>query len=334
MKYIGLTFSYLKKNFVLPLVAMLIPAIAACFLYTPYWEVSFVAGFDFQPYKTAGQTLVILFGDSWQYVWPVIIVAVLQVVGAAIIMSSLDRHFRTGMLSLKSPVRLINISIFPIAIGVIVMSVTAIILRLLLFGLVSLVQVILGAMSAAPGAALAVIAVVAIGLFVLHALLLLPMLMWAPIMFIYGYRFRDAAALSFKLISRKKLFWSLFLPMLICAGIQLLVGFLQVHAAIAYAVNFVVFLFTNVYTTVFTMIAFYDISGLDRRDVEPYKRAILQASPAPVPPVQPTDNEKAPPAEKKVKKPSGKPKTGQKPKKSSAKPKSGQKPKKEDSHVL
>ncbi len=259
---------------------MLIPAVAACFLYTPYWEVSFVAGFDFDPYKTAGQTLVILFGDSWQYVWPVIVVAVLQVFGAAIIMSSLDRHFRTGNLSLKSPVRLVNISVFPIAIGVTVMSLTAIILRLLLFGLVSLVQVIFGAMSAASGVALTVISVVAIGLFVLHALLLLPMLTWAPIMFIYGYKFRDAAAMSFKLIARKKLFWSLFLPMLVCAGVQLLVGFLQVHVAISYAVSFVVFLFTNVYITVYTMIVFYDVSGLDRRDIEPYKRALLQATPA------------------------------------------------------
>lgn len=316
------------------MVAMLIPSIVACFLYTPYWEVSFVAGFDFSPYKTAGQTLAILFGDSWQYAWPVILVAVLQVFGAAIIMSSLDRHFRTGMLSLKSPVRLINISIFPIAIGVIVMSVTAIILRFLLFGLVSLVQVILGAMSAAPGAALAVIAAAAMGLFVLHGLLLLPMLMWAPIMFIYGYKFRDAAALSFKLISRKKLFWSLFLPMLVCAGVQLLVGFLQVHAAIAYAVNFVVFLFTNVYTTVYTMISFYDISGLDRRDIEPYKRALMQMAPAqPASEEAQNGEEKATPDAKKTKKQSVKPQTVQKSKKTSG-PKTQQKPEKEDGNVL
>ncbi|MDE6200771.1 MAG: hypothetical protein K2M47_02665 [Clostridiales bacterium] len=323
MKYIGLTFSYLKKHFVLPVLAMLIPAIAACFLYTPYWEVSFVAGFDFQPYKTVGQTLVILFGDSWQYVWPVIVVAILQVFGAAIIMSSLDRHFRTGMLSFKSPVRLVNISVFPIAIGVAVMSLTAIILRFLLFGLVSLVQVILGSMSVASGVTLAVIAAAAIGMFVLHALLLLPMLMWAPIMFIYGYKFRDAAAMSFKLISGKKVFWSLFLPMLICAGVQLLVGFLQVHVAIAYAVNFVIFLFTNVYTTVYTMIAFYDISGLDRRDIEPYKRAMLNLSSAQSAPETAERNDKVPSADKK--------KTKKQP---SAKPKNEHKPKKEDDYVL
>ena len=166
-------------------------------------------------------------------------------------------------------------------------------------------------------------------------MLLLPMLMWAPIMFIYGYKFRDAAAMSFKLISGKKLFWSLFLPMLICAGIQLLVGFLQVHAAIAVAVNFAVFLFTNVYTTVFTMIAFYEISGLDRRDIEPYKRALLQVPPPPLATDEKqASDEKSPPVDKKIKKQSAKPKTEQKPKKQNGKPKAGQKPETEDSHVL
>ena len=271
MKYLSKTFSYLRKNFILPVLAMFIPALAACFLSTPYWEVSFVAAFDFAPYKPVGQTFAIMFGDSWQYVWPVLLVSALQVVGAAIIMSAIDRHFRTGRLSIKSPWRLINISVFPIAIGVVVMSLTSIILRLLLFGLVSLVQVTMGAMSVSGGATLAVISAVAVGLFLLHVIIIIPMLMWPPVMFIYGYKFRDAAATSFKLISGKKLFWSLFLPLLLCAGIQLLVGFLQVHVAISCAVNFVIFLFTNVYATVFTMIAFYDISDLDRRDIEPYK---------------------------------------------------------------
>lgn len=281
MKYLSKTFSYLRKNFLLPVLAMLIPSVAACFLSTPYWEVSFVAAFNFEPYRTAGQTFAILFGDSWQFVWPVLIVAALQVFGAAIVMSALDRHFRTGRLSIKSPWRLINISVFPIAIGVVLMSLISIILRMLLFGLVSLVQVILGAMSASGGAALAVISAIAVGLFLLHVLIIIPMLMWAPVMFIYGYKFRDAAATSFKLISGKKLFWGLFLPLMLCAGIQLLVGFLQVHYAINCVVGFFVFLFTNVYATVYIMIAFYEISDLDRRDIEPYRLSDVKISVAP-----------------------------------------------------
>ena len=310
-----MTFSYLKKNFLLPVLAMLIPSVAACFLYTPYWEVSFVAAFDFNPYRRAGETFWILFGDSWQYVWPVVLVAALQVVGAAIIMSAMDRHFRTGNLSFKSPWRLINISVFPMAVGVALMSAVAILARFLTFGLVSLVQAIFGAMSAAPGTVLAFISAIAVGVFVLHIFALLPMLMWAPVMFIYGYKFRDAAAMSFKLIAGKKLFWSLFLPMLICAGVQLLVGFLHVHAAIACAVSFVVFLFTNVYTTVYTMIVFYDISGLDRRDIEPYK--LLPVLPPQSAPVEKTDKpEPQEPAEpKKAKKPGTSGKTAKKPKK-------------------
>ena len=316
-----MTFSYLKKNFMLPVLAMVIPSVAACFLYTPYWEVSFVAAFDFNPYKRTAVTFGILFGDSWQYVWPVVLIAVLQVVGAAVIMSAMDRHFRTGNLSLKSPGRLINISVFPMAIGVALMSVVAIVLRFLMFGLVSLVQAVFAAMSVTPGAALAVIAAIAVGVFFLHVLVLLPMLMWAPVMFIYGYRFRDAAAMSFKLISGKKLFWSLFFPMLLCAGVQLLLGFLQVHVAIACAVSFIIFMFTNVYTTVYTMIVFYDISDLDRRDIEPYKRIMLAPSEGPSAAAEKPEQQEKPDEPKKAKK-------------SSQKPKSKQKPKKEDGNVL
>lgn len=275
MKYLGQTFSYLKKNFWLPVVAMLIPSIAACFLSTPYWEVSFVAAFDYMPFRSASQTFRILFGDSWQYLWPVVIIAILQVVGAALIMSAIDRHFRTGRLSLRDPLRMVNTSIFPMAIGVTVMSVFSIVWRFLLFGLVMLTQVISNALSFSNGATIAIISAIAVILFVLHAMIIMPLLFWSPVMAIYGYRFRDAAATSFKLISGKKLFLGLLLPMIICAGIQLLIGFLQVHFAIAWVVGFFVFMFTNVYITVYTMISFYDISDLDRRDLKPYRNIPL-----------------------------------------------------------
>lgn len=279
MKYFGQTFSYLKKNFWLPVVAMVIPSIAACFLSTPYWEVSFVAAFDYAPYLSAAQTFRIMFGDSWQYIWPVVVVAVLQVFGAALVMSAVDRHFRTGRLSLRDPLRLINNSVFPLAIGVAIMSLASIIWRFLLFGLVMLVQVSAEALAFPEGAALAVISAFAVGMFVIHGLIITPMLFWAPIMFVYGYRFRDAAATSFKLISGKKIFRELFLPMLILAGVQLIVGFLQAHAAVACTVDFFVFLATNVYATVYTMIVFYNISELERRDVEPYRNIPLPVVP-------------------------------------------------------
>ncbi|MDE6401652.1 MAG: hypothetical protein K2L54_03465, partial [Clostridiales bacterium] len=121
MKYLGQTFAYLKKNFWLPVVAMLIPSIVACFLSTPYWEVSFVAAFDYAPYLPASKTFRILFGDSWQYLWPVVVVAIVQVFGSALVMSAIDRHFRTGRLSLRDPVLMINNSVAPIAMGVAVM---------------------------------------------------------------------------------------------------------------------------------------------------------------------------------------------------------------------
>ena len=121
----------------------------------------------------------------------------------------------------------------------------------------------------------AVIAAVVVLAFVLHVLIITPMLFWAPVMFIYGYRFRDAAAASFKMLSGQKIFWGLLLPMLICAGLQMLIGFLDVHRAVVIIMNFLVFLFTNSYATAYTMLSFYGISDLERRDVKAYKSIVL-----------------------------------------------------------
>ncbi len=274
MKYLSQTFSYLRKNFLLPTLVMIVPAVVACFLSTPYWEVSFASAFNYDMYRSAGETFRILFGDSWQYFWPVIVIAVFQVVGASLVMSAIDRHFRTGRLSLRNPLRLLNNSIAPMAIGVIVMSVFSIIWRFVLFGLVSLAQGIGSAAHLPQLATLSVISIIAIGMFILHVLIFCPMLYWAPIMFIYGHRFRDAAAASFKLISSKKqfsrLFWQLVIPLLPCAVIQMTLGYVGVPLWAMRLSGFFVFLYTNVYVTVYAILTFYRISDLDRRDVKFY----------------------------------------------------------------
>lgn len=272
MKYLSQTFSYLRKNFILSTVVMILPSVVACFLSTPYWEVSFASAFDYKLYRSAGETFRIMFGDSWQYLWPVIVIAVCQVIGASLLMSAIDRHFRTGKLSLKDPLRLLNNSIFPITIGVIVMSVFSIVWRFVLFGLTMLVQAT-GSVSHMPQlAALAVISIIAIVLFVLHLVIICPMLFWAPTMFIYGYRFRDAAGASFKLITSKKQFMRLFLglmlPLLPCAVVQMALGYIGAPLWAMRLAGFFVFLYTNVYVTVYTILSFYRISDLDRRDVQ------------------------------------------------------------------
>ncbi len=254
---------------------MTVPSIVMCFLSTPYWEVSFVAAFDYDPYVGIGETFRILFGDSWQYLWPVIVISIFQILGASLVMSSIDRHFRTGELSLRKPFRLLNNSIFPVAMGVLIMCALSIIMRFVLFGLVTLVQVVSGAIGFVAGATLGIISVISIVLFFFHVLILTPMLYWAPIVFIYGYRLRDAAATSFKLLSGKKVFRNLFIPLIICAAIQLLVGYLQPHIAVTYTVNFVIAIITNVFVPVFVMISFNKISGLDRRDLMPYENISL-----------------------------------------------------------
>ncbi len=277
MKYISQTFSYLKKNFPLILLAMIVPSIAACFLSTPFWEVSFVSGYDYDPFIPFGKLFGIVFDDYWKYVWPVVLISALQIASSSLVMSAVDRHFRTGKLSLKSPFRLMNISIFPVFLGVIIMCAVGIVWRFVLYGLVALVQTIAAAATLNAGATLAIISVLAVGLFIVHLLIITPMMYWAPLMFVYGYGLRDAAAYSFKMISGKKIYTGLFIPLIACAGIQLLMGFLGAHIAVDIAVNFVVYLFTNTYVTVYIIVSFYNLSDLDRRDVVVYAPIVTEA---------------------------------------------------------
>ncbi len=216
-----------------------------------------------------------MFGDSWQYIWPVVVIAVCQIVGTTLIMSAIDKHFKTGKLSIRMPLRLVNNTVFPIAAGVVVMSVISILWRFAEFGLVSLVQVVCEAFDFVPQATVALIGILAVVLFFFHVLIIMPILFWAPTMFVYGYGFRDAAATSFKLISGKKVFRGLFVPLVACVAVQMLVGFLNPYYAVACVVGFIVFLATNVFVPVYVMVSFYGISELDRRDLKPYENVPL-----------------------------------------------------------
>ncbi len=267
----------------MPALVMLIPSVVACFLSTPYWEVSFVAAYNYHPYVSVKETFRILFGDSWQYLWPVVLVSALQIVSASLLTSAMDRHFRTGKLSLANPKQLLNNSIFPMFLAVLAMCVFSIVWRFVLFGLVLLAQTICGAAGFAEGATLAVIAVISVAMFFVHVMVITPMIFWPPIMFVYGYRFGDAAAASFKLLSGKRVFRKLFPPLLICALIQLLVGFLQAPMWAMCISSFFIALFDNVFVTVFTIVVFYRISDLDRRDVIKYEFSVPQSVVSPKP---------------------------------------------------
>ncbi|MCH5157859.1 MAG: hypothetical protein J1F33_01555 [Clostridiales bacterium] len=264
---------------------MIIPSVAACLLSTPYWEVSFAAAYQYEHTLPFGEIMSTVFDDYWKYVWPVVFTSALQIAASSLIMSAIDRHFRTAKMSLRSPFKLMNISIVPVLFGVLIMSAVSVVFRFVLYGLVTLVQWISDAASFAPVAPQIIVAVIAVGLFVLHILTIVPMLYWAPMMFVYGYGLRDAAAYSFKMIGGKKVGRGILLPLLICAAVQLLVGYLDTPEAVCKLIGFFIYLFTNMYVTVYVIVSFYHFSELDRRDVVVYMPIVTE-------PVKPADKPK------------------------------------------
>lgn len=275
MRYSAQTFAYLKRNFWLPILVMAVPSVAACFLLYPYSEVAFITLFDYDPFLSASKTFAILFGGSWHIVWKLFLVCGLQILAVSLLVSAVDRHFRTGKLSLDTPARLWNYSLFPVILSLLIVFAAAIAERFILLGLVMLVQVIFMSAHFGAVAALVVIAVIAVALFVFHVIITAPMLYWAPLMFVYGYRLRDAAASSFKILSGQKAGRGIVIPLCICAAIQVVTGFFNPYAAVTYAVNFILFLFTDTYVTVYVILSFYNICKLERRDVLPYENIPL-----------------------------------------------------------
>ncbi|MCH5350434.1 MAG: hypothetical protein J1F39_00500, partial [Clostridiales bacterium] len=106
MKYLAQTFSYIKKNFFPIFLVMILPSVAACILSAPYWEVSFAAAYNYKPGIPFGKIISVVFNTDWTYVWPVVLTSALQIVASSLIMSAIDRHFRTARMSLRSPFRL------------------------------------------------------------------------------------------------------------------------------------------------------------------------------------------------------------------------------------
>lgn len=295
MKYFSATIQYLKKHLWAATIILIIPSVFACVFALPFNEVAFIAEFDYRPF---GQTFKLIFDESWRNFWPVIVVTFLQIVCCSFLISVTDRHLRTGTLFLKSPMRMINYSIFPVTVSVILMCAVSVLFRLILLGMVSLVQAI-GVTTGLPiAAATVIISIIAFLLFAAHVIATLPMIYWPPIMFLYGYRFRDAAAASFKMISGRssKLFVGLFIPMLIGAIIQTIVAFCNLPVWAAAIIGFFVFLIVNGYTTVYAVVSFYELGDLERRDFKPYEKYMSITSPservAPQPVVAITESDK------------------------------------------
>lgn len=270
VRYLGLTFSYLKKNWWILLLFFLVPAVVQGLLSVPFYEVVYVTQIRGETVSGFNSLFFKLFGDSWTYAWPVILISVLQVISMSFAMGWMERHFRTGVRSLTRPFNAAANMIKPIIWVVLIVSAISIAWRFVILGATALVREICFLSGATPNATVIILSVVAVILFFVHVWIILPILLWQPIMNEMGYSLRDTASFSFRVMSGKlfRLFIGYILPMGVVLAVTMVVNFTSLPQHAVIIVHSLVHLFTLVYSCAYLMCTAFDVLEFDRRDIK------------------------------------------------------------------
>ena len=181
----------------------------------------------------------------------------------------MEKHFRSGKLMLKEPLKQINNYMLPVLVTFILLSLILALYGALQTGMVTLLHFIISGRGYPSALNLVIAGILSLALFVLSMWAACSSMYWTPMMVIYGYSFRDAAAASYRLLDGKifRTMCGLLVPFLIVAVLQTVFSFINnVYVSAALAVF--LYLFLIVYVVSYVMISMFALSGMERRDVK------------------------------------------------------------------
>lgn len=270
MRFVTETFKYWKKSFFLLALIAAVPAIALGLFFRPLTELTFIGAFAETDIRSIKQVFEAIFEGGYRRIWPLPVAFVALVLSVSLGLSVIEKHFRTGQLRVKAPLKEINNSVFPVLINMLILTGIVILWKLILAGVVALTHFIMQR-GGPPGAAnIVVTAVFSVGLFVLVCFLAIPIILWTPIMLVYGYSFLDACMASVKLVSGHtgNLLIGIMLPFTVVTIAEYLLFYLRLPSFVSIIVNCVLYLLLIVYFITFAMTAVFDLSKMERRDVK------------------------------------------------------------------
>lgn len=271
MKYFLNAVAYLKKAWWYLILLVLVPSIVAGILSTPFWEVSFLMERGIV-HLTSKELFMLLFGDSWQNAWPVIVIAVVQIIFFSLAVSLTERHFRVGKMSFNHPFRSINNCIWPVALTTGILSVVSILWRFVVYGVTVLISFLGMVMNAPAEMVFVFMCVFALALFVVHLMIITLIVFWPIVMIEYGYGLRDSVVYVFRALNRKfwKIFLSLLLPVIVFIPVVMVLIWLRLPFYGYCIIWSVFFLALNVYSLAFIMTNSFDLLELERRDIQKF----------------------------------------------------------------
>lgn len=271
MTYVSKTFSYIVKSLRLLLPIALLPAVLLGVFSKPMSFITFIPSYGATEVKSFGDIAWLIFDrHSFTFIYPIIIIFVALTLSCALSLSVIEKHFRIGKLMLKAPVQDVNSSLFPALKTLAVMAGIYLVWKFILTGIVTLLHFIISGQGVPSAVNIAVVATIIAAIFLFSLYLCLPSVLWAPLMLTFGYSFVDAFIEAPKLTGKAvfKLFIALVFPFAVVILFQYVIEFLPLHIIAVKVLAVAEYMFLIVYIVSFMMIATFDLTGLERRDIK------------------------------------------------------------------
>lgn len=268
MVYVKETFKYMFRAFFVLALVCLPAAVLLGIFSKPMATLSYLVSYSDIFVRSFKDVFWMFFNRyATVYFYPLVLIFLSLVFCVSLALSVVEKHFRIGKLMLKAPLRQINNYVIPVLLTFTILSLIMVLYGLVQTGLLTLLHMIVSG-KGYPNALTMVLAVmVSLTLFVLVVFVSCSIMYWTPMMVIYGFSFRDAAAASLRLIDHKtgSVLFGVLLPFLIVAILQSLFSFIA-NVYVGCALGAVLYLFLIMYLVCYIMVSMFDLSDMERRD--------------------------------------------------------------------
>ena len=269
MSYIAKTFSYIKKSFWVLLLIAVVPAVLLGLFVRPLGFVTFIPDFAVSAINSYADIAWLIFDrHATVYVYPLLLIFVTLTVCMALALSVIEKHFRTGKLMLKAPLRDLNSSLFPMLKTLAFIIAVYMLFKFILSGLVTLLHFLLSGAGHPNTLTVILVSISIIIAFVISIYFSVPIMFWAPLMLTFGYSFVDALIEAARMSSKAvwRLFTALIFPLVTVALLQCVFELLPLPIIAMKAIAAVMYLFLIMYISALMPVATFDLSELERRD--------------------------------------------------------------------
>ena len=285
------TYKYLKKSFWILALGAIVPALVMSFFSKPFSNITFL------PTLFVGQTdyhfseilrmmtSPIVDISFWGEVIGGIAFMVFVWLGGGVCLCIAEKHLKTGELSLRISRNQFFTYAIPMLFSFAIWAVLYLLCMIVQSGLISLIHYICGV---TPPNAIDCILSTIVSLLIYTAILYCSIhLLFLPLITVYyGYGLRESFVESLRMTSNnlKTLLLGFIIPLIAVIGanalLSLVTALLMRYAGMSvsakYWIDFVISIVTHaltiIYLVAYDLVAFYDLSGLERRDIKIYER--------------------------------------------------------------